>query len=246
MTLIKPFGDHLGDGIVQVSFTLPVSCSPSGNIAAKSIAEQMGLHHVEIVHSLELTSGISYYIIYGKVDYAINLDDIKVNIVDNEIKTKEEIESIIKHKLGTITVVGASTGSDTHSIGLDAILNSKGYHGHAGLEAYRGFIVHNLGSQVPNEKLIAMAVKEKADAILVSQTVNQQNLDIANLTALIDMLEAEGLRDRFILICGGAHISSEIAKELGYDAGFSKNTYAEHVATFLVLELLLRRKSNAI
>lgn len=58
------------------------------------------------------------------------------------------------------------TGSDTHSVGiLDA-----GYAGNLGLEAYQGFSVLNLGSQVPNEVLIREAVRISADTILVSQT----------------------------------------------------------------------------
>jgi beta-lysine 5,6-aminomutase beta subunit len=46
------------------------------------------------------------------------------------------------------------------------------------------------------------------------------------------MLEAEGLRERVILVVGGPRISHELAKELGYDAGFGVGTYAENVASF--------------
>jgi beta-lysine 5,6-aminomutase beta subunit len=81
-----------------------------------------------------------------------------------------------------VVVVGAATGTDTHSVGIDAMLNVKGFNGHQGLEAYRGFRVYNLGSQVPNAVLIARAIEVKADAILVSQTVSQQKPHIHNLT----------------------------------------------------------------
>jgi beta-lysine 5,6-aminomutase beta subunit len=43
-----------------------------------------------------------------------------------------------------------------------------------------------------------------------------------------------------ILTCGGPRVSNELAKELGYDAGFSKGTYPHHVASFLVRELAAR------
>ena len=43
-----------------------------------------------------------------------------------------------------------------------------------------------------------------------------------------------------ILTCGGPRVSNELAKELGYDAGFSKGTYPYHVASFIVRELAAR------
>jgi beta-lysine 5,6-aminomutase beta subunit len=54
-------------------------------------------------------------------------------------------------------------------------------------------------------------------------------------------LEAEGLRDRFVVICGGPRISHELAKELGYDAGFGAGSYAEDVASFVVQEMVNRK-----
>ena len=95
----------------------------------------------------------------------------------------------------------------------------------------------NMGSQVTNEEFIAKAIELKADALLVSQTVTQKDIHIKNLTELVEMLEAEGLRDKVILACGGPRISHELAKELGYDAGFGMNTYADDVASFIAQEL---------
>ena len=66
---------------------------------------------------------------------------------------------------------------------------------------------YNLGSQVPNEDFIAKAVELKADALLVSQTVTQKDIHIKNLTELVELLEAEGLRDKVILACGGPRIT---------------------------------------
>jgi beta-lysine 5,6-aminomutase beta subunit len=49
------------------------------------------------------------------------------------------------------------------------------------------------------------------------------------------------MRDRLILICGGPRITHELAKELGYDAGFGTGKYSEDVATFAVRELVNRK-----
>ena len=88
--------------------------------------------------------------------------------------------------------------------------------------------------------LVQRALELGADALLVSQTVTQQNLHIANLTELVEVVEAEGARKRLILACGGPRVTNELAKELGYDAGFSKGTYPHHVASFIVRELAAR------
>jgi beta-lysine 5,6-aminomutase beta subunit len=119
-------------------------------------------------------------------------------------------------------------------------MNMKGFDGNYGLERYKGIEAINMGSQVPNEEIIAKAIEVKADAILVSQVVTQKNIHIANLTQLVEMVEAEGLRDKVILVCGGPRISHELAQELGYDAGFGTGSYANHVASFVVKQIVQR------
>ena len=109
----------------------------------------------------------------------------------------------------------------------------------AALELKDGDVV-NLGSQVPNEEFLAKAVELGADALLVSQTVTQKDVHIQNLTELVELLEAEGLRDRFVVCCGGPRITHELAKELGFDAGFGPGKYADDVATFAVTEMVKR------
>ena len=124
--------------------------------------------------------------------------------------------------------------------GIDAIMNRKGFAGHYGLERYEMIEAYNLGAQVPNEEFVKKAVELNADVLLVSQTVTQKDVHIQNLTELIELLEAEGVRDRFIVICGGARITHELAKELGYDAGFGPQKYADDVASFAVEEMVKR------
>jgi beta-lysine 5,6-aminomutase beta subunit len=126
-------------------------------------------------------------------------------------------------------------------VGLDAILNYKGFAGDHGLEAYSSFRVINMGSQVPNEVLVAKAREVRADAILVSQVVTQRNVHISNLTNLVELLEAEGLRDKVILIAGGPRITHALALELGYDAGFGAGTKPQDVASYLAQEVLKRK-----
>ena len=101
-------------------------------------------------------------------------------------------------------------------------------------------IVALITYQPVHDLVHGFATRVSTDAILVSQTVTQQNLHVQNLTELVEMVEAEGRRGRTILACGGPRVSNELAKELGYDAGFSKGTYPHHLATFIVRELAAR------
>ncbi len=239
---VKPYADHHGDGIVQLSFTLPVPDGQAARRAALELASKMGFQHPEVVHHQRLTDGHTYFVVYGAcqhtVDYA-TLSDEGGEVA--QYMSEDEVEAYAQaHVRRPIVVVGASTGTDTHSVGIDAMLNLKGFHGHKGLEGYHAFHAHNLGSQVPNGTLVARAIELDADAILVSQTVTQQNLHIHNLTELVEIVEAEGRRRQLILACGGPRVSDELAKELGFDAGFSKGTYPHHLATFLVRELAAR------
>jgi len=149
-----------------------------------------------------------------------------------------ETDEFINERIGRkIVVIGASTGTDAHTVGIDAIMNMKGFAGHYGIERYDMFEALNMGSQVTNEDFVAKAIELKADVLLVSQTVTQKDVHIKNLVELVELIEAEGLRDKVILICGGPRISHELAKELGYDAGFGMNKYADDVASYAAQEL---------
>jgi len=54
------------------------------------------------------------------------------------------------------------------------------------------------------------------------------------------MLEAQGLRERVVLVCGGPRINHEIALELGYDAGFGAGSSPTQVASFVADEVIRR------
>lgn len=239
---VRPYGDTMNDGKVQLSFTLPMKADEVAAEAAKQYAMKMGLEEPSVVHMADLGVGYSFFVVYGSCAHTIDITGIKVSKVESSVMSMHEVDEYIKNNIGRkIVVVGASTGTDAHTVGIDAIMNMKGYAGHYGLERYDMIEAYNLGSQVPNEEFIKKAVELNADALLVSQTVTQKNVHIQNLTNLIELLEAEGLRDRFIVVCGGPRLSHELAKELGYDAGFAAGSYAEDVASFVVQQLTTAR-----
>ena len=180
---------------MQLSFTLPVPYGLAARKAAQELAVKMGFEHPEVVHYQGLTDGYTYFVMFGECTHTVDYASLSDEGFDIEYMSEDEIETFANEHIGRpVVVVGAATGTDTHSVGIDAMLNLKGFHGHHGLEGYKSFQTHNLGSQVPNSVLVARAIDLDADAILVSQTVTQQNLHVANLTELVEIVEAEGLR----------------------------------------------------
>jgi beta-lysine 5,6-aminomutase beta subunit len=242
-TRIKPYGDTMNDGKVQVSFTLPVKNDAKALEAAKVLAKKMGLDDPIVVHQKELTPGFTFFILYGSFIHSINYDELKVKSLQIQVMSMKEIDNFILEAIKRkLVIIGATTGEDAHTLGIDAIMNMKGFAGHYGLERFEMIDAYNLGSQISNEKFVKKAIDLKADVLLISQTVTQKNIHVKNLTNLVDLLEAEGIRDKIVLICGGSRISNELAKELGYDAGFGPGTYAEEVATYLIKEIVNRKK----
>ncbi len=235
MKIIKAYGDTLNDGAIQLSFTLPVPFGGKAKEAARIFVEKMGFHKADIVHAEPLSGEFTFFVAYGKTDNAVDYDEVEYTEAVDKSMSMDEVNAFIKQNFKRkIVIVGACTGFDAHTVGIDAIMNMKGYNHHFGLERYPMIEAMNMGSQVPNEKLIEQAVKINADAILVSQVVTQKDAHIKNLTNFVELLEAEKIRDRFIIVAGGPRISNKLAVEIGFDAGFGAGTYAEDVATFIV------------
>lgn len=243
-TNVKPYGDTMNDGKVQLSFTLPVPSGDEAVEAAKQLLRRWGFENPLVVYYKELTPGFTFLNCYGSSSVGVDYSSIRVPKVESSVMSMTETDDYIRTYIGRkLVVVGASTGTDAHTVGIDAIMNMKGFAGHYGLERYEMIEAHNLGSQVPNEEFLAKAIELNADCLLVSQTVTQKDIHIKNLTELIELMEAEGLRDRMVIACGGARITHELAKELGYDAGFGANTFADDVASFFAQEFVARAEN---
>ncbi len=245
MHVIRPYGDTMDDGKVQLSFTLPVPDGARGREAARKLVLSWGFKDCEVVHSAPLSAEYSFYVAYGKTESSVDYDAVVADEASADASMgMDEVNEFIRRELGRkVVIVGACTGFDAHTVGIDAIMNMKGYNHHYGLERYSDMDAYNMGAQVPNEKLIEYALKVKADAILISQVVTQKDTHIHNMTEFIELLEAKGLRERFICVAGGPRIGNKLAVELGFDVGFGRGTYADDVATFIVKRLVEKKKA---
>ena len=241
LTMLKPYGDTMNDGKVQLSFTLPVPNNDKGMEAARLLSRQMGISEPNVAYARALDEAFTFYVVYGSCTHSVDYTKIRIQAIEDVTMEMDEVDAYIREHIGRkIVVIGASTGTDAHTVGIDAIMNRKGFAGHYGLERYEMIEAYNLGSQVPNEEFLEKAREVHADVLLVSQTVTQKNIHIQNLTELIELAEAEGMRDKCVMCCGGARITHELAKELGFDAGFGPGKFANDVATFCVKEMVRR------
>ncbi|MBS2017039.1 MAG: cobalamin-dependent protein [Deltaproteobacteria bacterium] len=233
--MLRAYGDRDGDGMIQLSFVLQLPPSARAKEAARQFAELHGLSEALVTTMEACADGYTYFVVYGHSKHAIDASAIEVPEVRTQALPREEIEKRVKARLGRkIVVVGACTGSDAHTVGIDAILNYKGYAGDKGLESYKAFESYNLGAQVENEQLAERALALSADAILVSQIITQRNCHKENAAALIDLAKKQGWRDKVVMLLGGPRIDHKLALELGFDAGFGPGTKPSDVASFLV------------
>jgi len=232
--MIRPYGDTLNDGKVQLSFTLPIAWSEAADEAARQLVVKMGFTDVQVVEGRAIATGFSFFVVYASTAQSIDAGAIKAPSAKEHAMSMDEVDAFVKEQVGRkIRIAGACIGTDAHTVGIDAILNMKGYKGDYGLERYHMFETFNLGSQVAVEDFVRFAREHAVDALLASQVVTQKGSDIKNFTALVEMLEAEGLRDRVVAICGGPRVTNLMASELGYDAGFGRGTLPSEVAAFV-------------
>ncbi|MBV8489072.1 MAG: cobalamin-dependent protein [Candidatus Eremiobacteraeota bacterium] len=239
--VVKPYGDTMNDGKVQLSFTLPVEWSEAADEAARQLVTKMGLLDAQVVEGRRIANGFSFFVVYAGTPQSIDFESIKAPSARAHAMTMDEIDAYVNERIGRkIRVAGACIGTDAHTVGIDAILNMKGYKGDYGLERYHSFETYNLGSQVAVEDAVRIVKERQIDALLASQVVTQKGSDVKNFTELAELLEAEGLRDRVVLVCGGPRVTNLMASELGYDAGFGRGTLPSEVAAFVAVTLAER------
>ena len=234
MKLVKPYGDTLDDGAVQLSFTLPMEWSEAADESARRLVAKMGFTDVAVAEGRKIAAGFSFFVVYARTPVAIDVSTIQAPSARRQTLDMHAVDELIRTRVGRkVRIAGACIGTDAHTVGIDAVLNMKGYKGDYGLERYHEFDVFNLGAQIAIEELVRFAKDRQIDALLVSQVVTQKGSDIANFTALSELLEAEGLRDGIVLVAGGPRVTNLLAAELGYDAGFGRGTLPSDVATFI-------------
>ena len=203
--IVRPYGDTTGDGMVQLSFTLPIPHDKRAEGAAAQLAKRMGIDPALVVHAKPMGPDYTFFVVYGTSNHLVDLDQVEVLERDYPLLTPKEANLAIRRSLRRrVVLVGGCIGTDAHTVGIDAILNIKGFAGEKGLEYYRELRVVNMGAQVSVPQLVARAKQEKADAVLVSQVVTQRDAHILNTKEMAAAFrEAYPADRRPLLIIGG-------------------------------------------
>jgi len=245
MSIVRPYGDTTGDGMVQLSFTLPVPHDKVAQGAAVQLANKMGIDPALVVHSKAIGPDHTFFVVYGRANHLVDTSKVEVVERDYPLLTPKEVNAAIKQALRRrLVVVGGCIGTDAHTVGIDAILNIKGFAGEKGLEYYRELKVVNLGAQVSVPQLVERARQENADAVLVSQVVTQRDAHLLNTREMSAAFrEAYPPDRRPLLVVGGPRFDETMAEELGVDRVFSRGTTPGEVASFLVHRLVGSRSA---
>lgn len=232
---IRPYGDTRGDGMVQLSFTLPLPHGPLAEAAAAQLAATMGLNPAMVAHAAPVGPEFTFVIVYGSVTHTVDLDEVRVVERDYPLLTPAEVNASVRAALHRkLVVVGACIGTDAHTVGIDAILNVKGFAGHKGLEYYRELRVINLGAQVEVPELVRRAREERADAVLISQVVTQRDAHLKGTREAARAFRDAMGQHRPLLVVGGPRFDPMLAGELGVDRVFGRGTTPGDVASYLV------------
>ena len=234
--IIRPYGDTTGDGMVQVSFTLPIPHDKRAEGAALQLAAKMGLAPALLVHAKAMGPDFTFFVVYGSTTHLVDLREVEVIEREFPLLSPKDVNAAIKKQLHRkMVIVGACIGTDAHTVGIDAILNIKGFAGEKGLEYYSELTVVNGGAQVLVPELVALARAEKADAVLVSQVVTQKDAHIHNtMTMSAAFREAYPAGQVPLLVVGGPRFEQGSAGKLGVDRIFGKGTTPGEVASYLV------------
>lgn len=123
------------------------------------------------------------------------------------------------------TVVAATIKGDVHDIGLNLVCMMLRNHG---LE------VHNMGCDVAADAIIKKAEEVGADIICVSAMLTTT---MPQIQGLIKLLENKRLREKYIVMIGGAPVTERYANRIGADVYTANAVDAGRVARIKALEL---------
>ena len=120
-------------------------------------------------------------------------------------------------------VVGTVKG-DLHDIGKNlVVMMLKG----------AGFEIYDLGTDVDAETYVNKAEEVGADVIGLSALLTTT---MPNMKSVVDVLNERGIRDKYIVMVGGAPVNESFAEQIGADFYTSDAASAAEVAKKAVLE----------
>jgi len=124
---IRAYGDRRDDGVIQISFTLPVPLSDKAKEAARLFCTRLGLVDVKVAAAEPAADNYTFFVVYARADVSLDYGSIDVPEIVFRKLGFDDLNKLIEDRISRrVVVLGACTGSDTHTVGIDAILNMKG------------------------------------------------------------------------------------------------------------------------
>ena len=117
--LIKPYGDTTGDGMVQVSFTLPIPHDATAEGAALQLAHKMGLDPAMVVPPKAMGPQFTFFIAYGRVNHLVDLDAVEVHERAYPLLSPQEVNLAVRSALGRKLVGLALSAREAWQLKLD-------------------------------------------------------------------------------------------------------------------------------
>jgi len=140
------YGDIIGDGMVQLLFILFVVYDKCVEGVVLQFVVKMGLEFVMVVYVKVMGLYFIFFVVYGLVYYFVDLLVVEVVECEYLMLLVKEVNGVIKSWLCCLfVVVGVCIGIDVYIVGIDVILNIKGFVGEKGLEYYFEICVVNFG-----------------------------------------------------------------------------------------------------
>lgn len=147
---------------------------------------------------------------YFLPDLVCSADAMKgaLEVLDEAMKNNPDAETGATAKVALATVQG-----DVHDIGKTIV---------GAMMTAAGFEVYDLGTDVQNEEVIAKVKEIKPNILglsaLLTTTMEEQG-------SIIELLEAEGIRDEVMVIIGGAPVNQAWSDKIKAN-GYSDNAIA--------------------
>ena len=137
MSEIVPYGDTAGDAMVQLSFTLPVPADAGAREVGLQFLRNNGFLEPQIVHATAADRDMTFYVAYAKAARGVDPGQVTATEAEAPQLDYRQVNALIERELGRkVVVIGAAIESDAHTVGIDAIMNMKGFAGDYGLERY--------------------------------------------------------------------------------------------------------------
>ena len=76
--LLRAYGDRRDDGVIQLSFTLPVPLSDKAKEAARQFCSKLGLLDVKVAAAEPAADNYTFFVVYARADVALDYASIDV------------------------------------------------------------------------------------------------------------------------------------------------------------------------